>query len=225
VTGTRLLWCVLVGGVSLGLSQPGVPPFRLQLNCLSGEWFSPGTLQVPPGVCGSLQVRLDSARFKSSDLGLTLNDQYLKHETKSADNGYVLSAESRTLEDFLRAPETEVKAEAGAGAAIWRVLKWDRPYIEASSAQESLPPAIRVTEPVGPVVRAGSGVVAVSGSVTPPDRVTVTLQGQRLPRVIDQPGFQFRGSLMLADDTREVVLRAVDERGNSTTLVWPLRKL
>jgi hypothetical protein len=211
--------------VTLGVSQPAVPPFRLQLSCLSSEWFSPGTVQVPRGACGSLQVRLDSARFKSSDLGLAVNDQYLKHETRSADTGYVLSAESRTLQDFLRAPETEVKAEAGAGAAIWRVLKWDRSYLEASSARENLPPAIRVTEPVGPVVRAGSGVVAISGSVTPADRVTVTLQGLRLPRVIDQPGFQFRGSVMLADDTKEVVLSAVDEHGNTTTLVWPVRKL
>ncbi|PWU03819.1 MAG: hypothetical protein C5B51_18015 [Terriglobia bacterium] len=216
---------MLAAGVGLCLGQPGAPPFRLQLTCLSDEWFFPGAVHVPRGACSSLEVGLASSRFKASDLSLSVNDHYLKHETKSTDGGFVLSAESRSLEDFLRAPETEIKAEAGTAAAVWRVSRWERSYIEVSSSHGGLPPSIRITAPMGPVVRAGSGVVVVAGSVSPSESVNVTLQKQPLARSADQPGFQFRGSVTLADDARDVVLTAVDDQGNSTTLVWPVRKL
>jgi hypothetical protein len=222
-------WALIFAcAAGLGLCQAQPPPFELQLTCLAGVWFPPGIVQVPRSACGALEVRLSkfaSARVKSSDLGFAINSRYLKHETRSGEDGYVLAAQGQGPEDLLRAPENELKAEVGHSSAVWQVRKWDKPYIETTSVKDSLPPDIRIAEPTLPVIRTGSGKVVIAGSVSPADGVSVTLQGQPLTRLVDQPGFQFRATVTLADDIREIVLSAVDRQGNRTTLVWPVQGL
>ena len=225
---TFRLALISVCAVGVGLCQTPAPPFELQLTCLAGVWLPPGNVQVPQSACGAFEVRLSkfaSARVKSSDLGFAINGRYLKHETRSGEDGYVLAAQGQGPEDLLRSAENELKAEIGHASAAWHVRKWDKPYLEATSAKDSLPPDIRISEPTLPVIRAGGGKVVIAGSVSPADGVSITLQGQPLTRLVDQPGFQFRSAITLADDTHEITLSAVDAQGNRTTLVWPVHGL
>jgi hypothetical protein len=207
----------------------GAEPFTLKLPDLSGVWFESGAvIQVPPGKCAQLQVRLAAPLSHETgidQLSLTLDGAYPRFSRATGAEGHILTIATREPLGLLTGSEHHIELSSNGPnplRAEWTILKWDKPYIEATMVSpHGVPVGIRIDQPAGGIVLPSAAGARFAGEVSGSLDSRLTIAGHSVKRLPNQPGFHFDQQIELPAEAKEIVILATDDH-DSTALVLPV---
>jgi hypothetical protein len=208
-------------------------PFWLQLTSLSEAWMPGGAvIQVPSGSsCRQLEVKLDktwSSRARVDALALQIDGAYPRFSRLSAQDGFILNAQTREPLGLIPKNEHHIEASLELGSPVraeWTIERWKNEYIQAQAVGVGGTAIdISLEQPLGGVVMSrGESKVRLRGELRGGGLdAKLKVNGETVHRLAQSAGYHFDQEILVTAGAHEVILLAADQLGDQTIVVLPV---